>query len=148
MCRWGFSSVVKILKSVTDDRVRAYVVWLPIFGGDFLGESRRLSRSFGDKRVSYFTDPNSLTGDLWERVLQTKREIAWDVYLIYGADARWREHEPPMPDFWMHQLTGVTKAPTLNEAEFRNKLKQLLTGPLPARKSGAGGSSASKVNSR
>lgn len=134
MCRWGFSSVVKILKSVTDDRLRAYVVWLPIFGGDFLGESRKLSRSFKDKRVSYFIDPNSLTGDLWERVLQTKREIAWDVYLIYGTDARWREQEPPMPEFWMHQLTGVTKAPTLDEAEFRNKLKQLLTAPRPAGK--------------
>ncbi len=129
MCRWGFSNIVKTLKNVTDDRVRAYVVWLPVFGGDFRGESRKLSNSFRDKRVSYFIDPKSLTGDLWESVLKTEREVAWDVYLLYGAGARWEEQEPPMPDFWMHQLTGVTKAPRLEEPELRKKLKELLTGP-------------------
>lgn len=126
MCRWGFSNIVTTLKNTTDDRVRAYVVWLPIFGGDFRGESLKLSRAFRDKRVSYFTDPKSLTGDLWERVLQTERETAWDVYLLYAAGARWQEEKPPTPDFWMHQLTGVTKAPNLDEAEFRKKLKELL----------------------
>src|SRR5262245_63868671 len=83
MCRWGFSGVVNTLKNVTDDRVRAYVVWLPIFGGDFKGEQRNLSRSFGDKRVSYFSDPKSLSGKQWEQVLKTERLIAWDVYILY-----------------------------------------------------------------
>jgi hypothetical protein len=101
---------------------------LPVFGGDFRGESRKLSNSFRDKRVSYFIDPRSLIGDLWESVLKTEREVAWDVYLLYAAGGRWEEQEPPMPDFWMHQLTGVTKAPRLEEPEFRKKLQELLTG--------------------
>jgi hypothetical protein len=125
MCRWGFSNIVKTLKSVTDDRVRAYIVWLPIFGGDFKGEARKLSNSFRDKRVSYFLDPTSETGKRWERVLKTERFIAWDVYLLYGPDANW-EDEPPQPSFWMHQLGGVTKAPTYNEPTFRAKLKGML----------------------
>jgi len=132
MCRWGFSNVVKTLKSVRDNRVRAYVVWLPIYGGDFRGEARKISRSFRDKRVSYFVDPASLTGDAWELVLQTRRETAWDVYLIYGKDAEWTDEHPPMPGFWMHQLTGVTKAPRLEEPEFRKTLKEMLAD-LPAR---------------
>lgn len=131
MCRWGFSNIIKTLKNVTDDRVRAYIVWLPIFGGDFRGEARKLSRSLSDKRVSYFTDPKSLTGDLWERTLKTQREIAWDVYMLYGAAARWENEDPPIPDFWMHQLTGVTKAATLEESEFRKKLTDMLTKPSP-----------------
>jgi hypothetical protein len=125
MCRWGFSNVVKTLKSVTDDRVRAYIVWLPIFGGDFKGEARKLSNTFRDKRVSYFLDPTSETGKQWERVLKTERFIAWDVYLLYGADANW-ENEPPQPAYWMHQLGGVTKAPTYDEPTFRAKLKGML----------------------
>lgn len=67
--RWGFSNIVKALKSVKDDRVRAYVVWLPIFAGDFRGEARKLSNSFPDRRVSYFIDERSLTGAVWEPVL-------------------------------------------------------------------------------
>jgi hypothetical protein len=126
MCRWGFSNVVKSLKSVTDDRVRAYIVWTPIFGGNFMRASRQLSKSFPDKRVSYFADSEALAGHLWERVLKTGREEAWDVYFLYGAEARWNEEEPPMPDFWMHQLWGVNKAPQFKEPEFTAKLKEML----------------------
>jgi hypothetical protein len=125
MCRWGFSNIVKTLKKVTDAGVRAYVVWLPIFGGDFRGEARKLSNSFRDKRVSYFIDGKSQTGKLWERVLSTERGIAWDVYLLYAAAATWEE-DPPAPEFWMHQLDGVTKAPRLDEATFTAKLKMML----------------------
>jgi len=125
MCRWGFSNIVKTLKSVTDDRVRAYIVWLPIFGGDFKGEARKLSNSFRDKRVSYFLDPESETGKQWERVLKTERVIAWDVYLLYGAGANWQD-TPPLPGFWMHQLGGVTKAPLFDQATFTTKLKGIL----------------------
>ena len=125
MCRWGFSNIVKSLKAVTDDRIRAYIVWLPIFGGDFKGEARKLSSSFADKRVSYYLDPESQTGLQWERVLKTERAIAWDVYLLYGPDAQWNE-EPEQPSFWMHQLGGVSKAPVLNEATFTARLKGML----------------------
>ena len=116
----------KVLKDVPDDRLRAYVVWDPIFGGDFDGESRKLSNKFGDKRVRYFKDPKSFAGNLWERVLQTKRGIAWDVYLLYGADAEWGD-EPPPPAFWMHQLNGVTKAPRLHAGTFTEELKGMLS---------------------
>ena len=125
MCRWGFSNIVKSLKAVTDDRIRAYIVWLPILGGDFNGEARKLSISFPDKRVIYYLDPKSQTGLQWERVLKTERLLAWDVYLLYGPDAQWNE-EPEQPAFWMHQLGGLTKAPVLNEATFTARLKGML----------------------
>jgi hypothetical protein len=125
MCRWGFSNIVKTLRNVTDDRVKAYIVWLPIFGGDFKGEARKLSNSFRDERVSYFLDSESSTGKQWERVLKTERSIAWDVYLLYGADATWDE-DPSEPAYWMHQLGGVTKAPRFDEPTFRAKLKGML----------------------
>jgi len=125
MCRWGFSNIVKTLKNVTDDRVKAYIVWLPILGGDFKGEARKLSNSFRDKRVSYFLDPTSVTGKEWERVLKTERFIAWDVYLLFDADADWQD-DAPLPAFWMHQLDGVTKAPKFDEPKFTAKLKEML----------------------
>jgi hypothetical protein len=111
---------------VTDDRVRVYVIWDPIFGGDFDGAAKRLSKSFPDKRVSYFKDPESLAGILWKGVLKLDNDIAWDVYFLYGAAAKWNQ-EPQQPDFWMHQLYGVTKAPPFNESVFKAKLKEMLS---------------------
>jgi hypothetical protein len=125
MCRWGFSSIVKTLKDVPDDRVRAYIIWLPVFGGDFKGQAEKLSRSFPDRRVSYFLDPESLSGESWEDILKTGHPVAWDVYLIYGASAEWQP-ELLAPDFWMHQLGGVTNAPRLNQPEFETKLPEMV----------------------
>lgn len=114
-----------VLKAVPDDRVRVYVIWDPIFGGNFDSAAKNLSERFLDKRVSYYKDPDSLAGTLWKSVLELNTEIAWDVYLLYGADARW-EKEPPKPDYWMHQLWGVTNGPTLNEGKLTEELKGLV----------------------
>jgi hypothetical protein len=33
-----------------------------------------------------------------------KGYVAWDIYLFYGTSTKWTE-APPIPDFWMHQLS-------------------------------------------
>ena len=116
----------KILKEVLDDRVRVYVIWDPIFGGKFDQESHNLANRFPDKRVTYFKDPESLSGLLWKGVLDIEREIAWDVYMLYSAEAEWKT-DPPRPDYWMHQLRGVTKASYFDEAKFKEKLKNMIS---------------------
>jgi hypothetical protein len=110
---------------VPDDSVRVYVIWDPIFGGKFDRESQNLANKFPDKRVTYFKDPDSLSGQVWKRVLDIDREIAWDVYMLYSAEAEW-ETDPPQPGYWMHQLWGVTKAPHFNEAKFTAELKEMV----------------------
>jgi hypothetical protein len=72
----------------------------------------------------YYWDGEKLTGKEWQKALGTKR-IAWDIYLIYGAQSKW-DKMLPAPDFWMHQLGGETTAPTLDEAAFEAKLKEIL----------------------
>jgi hypothetical protein len=110
---------------VTDDRVRVYVIWVPIFGGRFEQASQDLADRFPDKRVSYFKDPTSLAGNLWKRVLEIQREIAWDVYMLYSAQSEWKT-DPPKPVYWMHRLWGVTNGPMFQEATFAAKLKEML----------------------
>ena len=110
--------------------MRVYVIWDPIFGGYFDSEAKNLSRSFPDKRVSYYKDPDSLAGNLWKGVLRIERDIAWDVYLLYGPDAQW-EKEPAHPEFWMHQLFGVTNAPPLDTEKLTEELKGLLDNLEP-----------------
>jgi hypothetical protein len=49
---------------------------------------------------------------------------------LYGPDAKWPD-EPALPDFWMHQLGGVTKAPRLNQLTLESKLKGMLDEMKP-----------------
>ncbi len=123
-CRRGFADVQSVLKNVPDDRVRAYIVWLPMFPGDSRGWAQTRSNEFSDPRLSYYWDGGKLTGEDWGKALGIDR-TAWDVYFLYGSNAEWNK-ATPVPAFWMHQLGGVTKAPILNKSDFEAKLKDLL----------------------
>jgi hypothetical protein len=114
----------KVLKAIPDDRLRVYIIWLPMFPLDSRGWAKTRSDEFSDKRVSYYWDGDRLTGNEWQKVLGLK-SAAWDVYFLYGAASLW-DKEPAKPDFWMHQLGGVTSAPRLDAAVFEAKVKELL----------------------
>ena len=123
-CRHGFADMQSVLKDIPDNRLRAYVVWLPMFPGDSRNWAQTRSDDFRDDRLSYYWDAGHLTGDEWKRVLGIDR-TAWDVYFLYGSESKW-DGTPTAPTFWMHQLGGVTKAPHLNKQEFENKVRELL----------------------
>lgn len=93
---------------------------------DNRASAEKRSGEFADKRLAYFWDGDRLTGKAWQRVLDL-RGIAWDVYLLYGADARWEKGLLPAPDFWMHRLGIVgERAPFLNVRELEQKIKEWL----------------------
>ena len=114
----------KVLKNVVDDRLRAYIVWLPMFPGDSQDWAKTRSGEFSDQRLTYYWDSGRLSGQQWQKVLGTSR-TAWDVYLLYSGDSRWNQ-EPAAPNFWMQQLSGATNAPRLDERAFEAKVKELL----------------------
>jgi hypothetical protein len=113
-----------VLKNVSDDRLRAYIVWLPMFPGDSQDWANTRSGEFSDQRLTYYWDASRLSGQQWQKVLGTPR-AAWDVYLLYNADKPWNQ-EPAAPNFWMQQLSGVNNAPRLNEPAFEAKVRELL----------------------
>jgi len=115
----------KVLKNISDEQLRAYIIWLPILPNDDRAAAEKRSSEFADPRLTYFWDGHRLTGRVWQRVLDLSG-IAWDIYFLYGAEARW-ESEPTIPDFWMHQLSvAAEKALFLNEPDFELKVKELL----------------------
>ena len=123
-CRRGFTDMQSVLKEIPDSRLRAYIVWLPMFPSDSRSWAQTRSDEFKDDRLSYYWDGSRLTGEEWSKTLGIDR-TAWDVYFLYGSGSKW-DAAAPAPSFWMHQLGGVTKAPHLNKEEFKNKVKELL----------------------
>lgn len=123
-CRSGFTDVQEILKEVPDNRLRAYIIWLPMFPGDSRSWAQTRSDEFQDDRLSYYWDGSKLTGEEWAKTLDL-HTTAWDVYFLYGSEVEWKGGAPA-PSFWMHQLGGVTKAPRLDKDELQRKVKELL----------------------
>ncbi|MFN7949699.1 MAG: hypothetical protein U0Z53_30380 [Blastocatellia bacterium] len=104
-----------------------YVVWLPMMVRDDREAAVELSSECADRRITNYWDGPRRAGRAWQQSLELS-VVAWDVYLVYGPDARW-QGTPPKPDFWMHQLgrKGTHKgAPLLNEAELETKVREQL----------------------
>ena len=66
-----------------------------------------------------------------------KEIYAWDVWLIYGADAEWTTAQvPPNADFLMHQLpdlVGRDGFPFLRATAFNVEVEKQLESPRPCR---------------
>ncbi len=80
-----------------------------------------------DKRARHYWDGDEVVGRAYEQLLPTPGP-AWDVYLLFRRGVRWTGAMPPKPDFWMHQLGGVTNAPRLDPNVLREHVEVLLRG--------------------
>jgi hypothetical protein len=115
-----------------DPRLEAFVVWVPELGAQ-QGNVADATRLVPDPRASHYWDPKETLGDAYGRMLPTPGP-AWDVYLLFGSGVQWPASGVPKPDFWMHQLNGVTAAPRLDGAAFATKAAGLLApSPGPRR---------------
>ena len=84
-----------------------------------------------DSRLHHFWDGGARLMNAYQDVLGLP-EDAWDVFLLYDADARWDGPTPPRPHFWMHQLGSREKprvqGPYLDAATFAREARTLLAG--------------------
>ena len=116
-----------------DPRIRSFAVWVPKRGATeaHVPDATRLIH---DPREEEFWDGSSLLVHAYMPTLALKDD-AWDVYLIYPADANWGEGDPPAPAFWMHQLEAATTpkllAPFLDEPKFAAALAAELARTPP-----------------
>jgi len=101
-------------------------VWQPKLGG---GEKdvAEATATFPDPRARHFWDGAGWTIEHFKPVLDIQVD-AWDLYLVYGPEARWDGAEPPRPSYWMHQLRGVDNGPFLDAAVFAGAVRRALSG--------------------
>ena len=82
-----------------------------------------------DPRARHWWDGAQVLGRRYADALAAGRETGplWDVYLLYGPDARWGEAPLPEPlDLWMQQLRSITDlAPRLDADAFGARAGEL-----------------------
>ena len=100
-----------VLASVTDPDLRIYMVWVPKQRGmerDVAGATLEVP----DARAAHFWDAPSVLVRGYREKLKLP-EDAWDMYLLFGPDAKWEGTLPPEPAYWSHKL-GSKEQPRLN----------------------------------
>ena len=132
MCLAGASGAgAKLLAALPHPDLRVYYVWVPMLPPDEEAAADALAARFEEPRALHYWDgERALAHEMALALRISARDslgagdgpgLAWDVYLTYprGAVGVTR------PAFWMHQL-GVTHAPRLDAAAFRQRVEELL----------------------
>jgi hypothetical protein len=79
-----------------------------------------------DQRATHYWDGDGQLVSRYREVLGLN-EPAWDIYMLYGPDARWEGDHPPRPQYWMHQFGSKRRpranAPFWDAAVFLDKIR-------------------------
>jgi hypothetical protein len=142
-----------LLQGTTDPRLRTFVVhepvlgvarytpWLRPSGGKDVPKAAQLLQN---PYIQNYWNPSGAFGRLLSQAVGLKngdkQVYAWDVWLLYGPEAKWVGNDPPHPRLLMHQLSalrGSTEFPHLDSHVFAQQVHTLLAklppsaGPAP-----------------
>ena len=132
MCLTGASGAgAELLAALPDPDLRTYYVWVPMLPPDGEAAAATAAARFAEARATHYWDgERRLACRMAEALRISSRDsigagsgpgLAWDAYLAYARGAAGLD----APAFWMHQL-GVTHAPRLDSAEWRQEVETLL----------------------
>lgn len=71
-----------------------YAVWLPMLAGDTREEWD--GNTMPDPRVLHFWDGETQVGQCFAEQVEGYRGVSWDVYYLYGPDAKWETVPSPL----------------------------------------------------
>jgi hypothetical protein len=115
------------LEQIPSADVKVYVVWEPIRLWDREGAAKKSQELVSDSRSSHFWTRDLELGKSFQYPIKLRTEPAWDVYLLYSAEAKWPNNSVPTPSDFMHQLSGRLSASNLlDETELTRRLLNLV----------------------
>ena len=100
------------------------IVWVPAIAGDDYAAANRSMNKVRDERARHYWDGSQELGEAFSSVLGIRSRMAWDVYLLFDADAEWKD-APPAPAEWLHQIVGEDPAWELSEERLEEAIAKL-----------------------
>lgn len=116
-----------ILAKIPSDNLAVHVIWTPVLGTDNKDAAIYADHLFPDKRTVFYWDGAQDLGMSYGRTIELPRgrQLAWDIYFVYGPDVQWGE-TVPLPTAWNHQL-GDDERYLGDGAKLRAAIEGLLT---------------------
>lgn len=101
-----------------------FVVWSGQVGNE--GHVPAAAELIPDPRVRHYWDQERVAGKAFRNLDDGAERLeldfpAWDVWLIFDADARWTDGGPPRPIWWEHQLGDLLPSRRLDAERFARK---------------------------
>jgi len=131
-CRHGASVIQQnVVSKFSSDKLAVYVVWVPLLNLQDPATLQRHAHQYASlipqgPRVTHYSDPEANSGKQYGSILRVPYgSPAWDVYLGFGADARWGD-TAPIPTYWEHQLGGLESTRYLDGPRFAEEVRKLL----------------------
>jgi hypothetical protein len=131
-CRHGASVIQQnVVSRFSSDKLAIYVVWVPLLNLQDPATLERHAHQYASlippgQRTTHYSDPEAYSGKRYGPILGVPYgSPAWDVYLVFSADARWGE-TAPTPAYWEHQLGGLDSARYLDGPRFAEEVRKLL----------------------
>ncbi len=131
-CRHGASVIQQnVVSRFSSDKLVVYVVWVPLLNLQDPATLQRHAHQYATlippgQRTTHYSDPEAYSGKRYGPILGVPYgSPAWDVYLVFSADARWGE-TAPTPAYWEHQLGGLDSARYLDGPRFAEEVRKLL----------------------
>lgn len=132
ICLRGLADMNAALLGGTDDpRLRTFVVSVPTLGATEQ-DARNSASLIDNPYVRHYWEGSGIVGRLFQERMGMNN-YAWDMWFIYGPEARWDERLPPSPDFWMHQLGSLPAAKYLDAKTFAAHARSMLSNLPPAK---------------
>jgi hypothetical protein len=129
-----------LLGRTQDPRLQTFVVHVPVLHPSAQPKDiPPAAQLLHNANVRNYWNPSGAFGNLLSQSVGLKsgdRQVyAWDVWLIYGPEARWEGAGPPRPRLLMQQLgalRGSSEFPHLDSEVFALKVRGLLAQLPPA----------------
>lgn len=128
----------EIVEKINSPQFAVFMVWLPVMAADSYQSAQQAQRIFPDARVQSWWDHRLVLGKGYHKTLALAADcdLAWDVYLLYRPSSKRFRYAldsdgkkgwiPPAPDFWMHQLSCMTKERYLDINGLRAAIEKML----------------------
>jgi len=116
--------VQTVLERNREAPIDVLIVWIPAIAGDDYAAASRSMNKVRDERARHYWDASQELGEAFSPVLGIRSKMAWDVYLLFDADAEWKD-APPAPAEWLHQLVGENPDWKLSEERLEEAIAKL-----------------------
>ena len=113
------------LDTLAGEPIEIFVVWLPAIPSDRYEATEYATKIIHDERARHYWDGSQALGEALAPAMGMNAKLAWDVYVVFGKDAKWND-TPPVPASWLHQKFGEDESLQLSEEKLVSRIREAL----------------------
>ncbi len=113
-----------VLNRIDDPKLRVYVVWGPMLGGETEEDAREATASLADSRGTHFWTGVHTLAEVLRAPAGLQEELAWDTFLLFPPGAKWGD-VPPTPVYVMHVEKRLPPDRRLNGEKLFEQVNKL-----------------------